>query len=480
MSKTVLQEGDEGVKLIVKDRKVKEPKERNLRPVPLRSPVHVVYGGADRFTAATPRKLGDIAIKTVKMYAPNFVEFAQAMPLAGSETLPNSFDAIERLDKQIARNRSKARSEHFDAWFAWIVYQKTVSKLTNGPVEDFRIDFEDGYGFRTDEEEDADTRRTAGELARSVRDGSRTAFCGFRIKSFGRETYVRATRTLDLFLQTLLSETAENFPLDLVVTLPKITDSKQVRDLSDRLRKFEKRNNLTVGSIGIEVMIETPEAIFDKKGNSALREIVLAGKGRVTSAHFGAFDYTSALGISAEYQDLKHDACNFARQMMLVNLAPHGIRLVDSVTTRLPVLVHATGRLNIIQKSENRRAIHAGWAEHFENIFRSMAAGFYQSWDLHPNQLPARYAAVNAFFISSMDRQAERIKGFLARATQATLTGNAFDDAASAEGLMNFFRRGISCGAFSEKELAALTSLESGELRLSFQEILRKRGNKTD
>lgn len=478
MSKTIIEEGDEGVKLIVKDRKLKKAKEHSVRPLPLRSPVHVVYGGADRFNASTPRNLGDIAIKTLEKYAPNFVEFAKAMNLVGSETLPDSVDGIERLERQIARNKSKAKSENFHAWLAWIVYQRTIAKLTNEPIEDFRIDFEDGYGFRSDEEEDSDARRTASDLAKSIRDGSRTPFIGFRIKSFAQETYARATRTLDLFLETLLSESAENFPLDLVVTLPKITISKQVRDLSDRLRRFEKKNKLNLGSIGIEVMIETPETIFDRKGNSALRKIVEAGQGRVTSAHFGAFDYTSALGISAEFQHLQHEACNFARQMMLINLAPVGIRLADSVTTRLPVPVHSSGRLNNLQKNENRQAIHTGWAEHFESISRSMAGGFYQSWDLHPNQLPVRYAAVYSFFFLSMDRQAERLYGFLTRATQATLTGNTFDDAASAEGLMNYFRRGISCGGISEKEVAAVASLGLGEIRLSFKEILKHRENK--
>ena len=168
------------------------------------------------------------------------------------------------------------------------------------------------------------------------------------------------------------------------------------------------------------------------------------------------------------------EACNFARQMMLVNLAPLGIRLVDSVTTRLPVPTYSSGRLNNAQKTENRLAVQGGWAEHFDNVSRSMANGFYQSWDLHPNQLPARYAAVFSFFILSMDRQAERLRGFVARATHATLTGNTFDDAASAEGLMNFFRRGISCGAFSEKEVMAATSLRAGEIGLSFQEILSR------
>jgi citrate lyase beta subunit len=470
MSKTILTDGDEGVRLIVKEPKGKRAKTEPEITRSSRSPVHVVYGGADRFSAATPRKLGDIALKTLGTYVPNFAEFAMAMRLPGSESLPTFRDAIKKLERQIARNKSKAKQENYAAWFAWTVYQKTIAKLTNEPVEDFRIDFEDGYGFRSDEEEDGDAEKAAVELAKSIELGTVTKFSGFRIKSLQPETYGRAVQTFDLFLKKLF-ETANRLPENFVVTLPKITDKKQVRDLADRLRKFEKKHDLPFGTIGIELMIETPESIIGRKGNFALQELVTAGKGRVTSAHFGAYDYTAALGISAADQHIRHEACNFARQMMLLNLAPLGLRLVDSVTTKLPVAIHS-GRLNQQQRAENQRSVSTGWSEHFENVTASMRGGFYQSWDLHPNQLPARYAAVYSFFVTNMESQAERLRSFIERATKATLSGNTFDDAASAQGILNFFVRGIDCGAFSEKEASTATSLTPTELRSSFQSIV--------
>lgn len=470
MSKIILKEGDEGVRLIVKEPKGKRAKTQPVIVRPTRSPVHVVYGGADRFSAATPRKLGDIALKTLEVYAPNFAEFALTMRLPGSESLPTFRDAIEKLERQIARNKSKAKQENYAAWFAWTVYQKTVSKLSNEPVEDFRIDFEDGYGFRPDEEEDRDAEKAAVELAKSLEQGTVTKFTGFRVKSFQPETYGRAVRTLDLFLNKLF-ETANRLPENFIVTLPKITDKKEVRDLADRLRKFEKKHQLPLGAIGIELMIETPESIVGRKGNFVLKELIAAGKGRVTSAHFGAYDYTATLGISAADQHIRHEACNFARAVMLINLAPLNVRLVDSVTTKLPVAIHS-GRLNHQQKAENQRSIYSGWSEHFENITASMRGGFYQSWDLHPNQLPARYAAVYSYFLTGMDSQAERLKSFVERATKATLSGNTFDDAASAQGILNFFVRGMDCGAFTEKEAAAATSLSPAELRSSFQSLV--------
>jgi len=245
-----------------------------------------------------------------------------------------------------------------------------------------------------------------------------------------------------------------------------------VRQLCDRLKRFEKKNGLKNRSIGVELMIESPLALFDRKGKVVLKELIDEAKGRCTSAHFGAFDYTSALGIVSTHQGLHHPACDFARQLMLANLAPLGIRLSDSVTTNLPVAIHKNGRLNNVQIEENRRSIHDGWHEHFANVTASMKNGFYQSWDLHPNQLPARYAAVYAFFLESRDAMAVRLKEFINRSTQATLTGNTFDDAASAEGILNFFRSGSDCGAFEPKEIKTLLGVSPDELRsTSFQQF---------
>ena len=109
-----------------------------------------------------------------------------------------------------------------------------------------------------------------------------------------------------------------------------------------------------------------------------------------------------------------------------------------------------------------------------------MTNGFYQSWDLHPAQLVARYAAVFAFFIEAHEAQARRLRGFIEKATQANLTGNTFDDAASANGLLNFFRRALNCGAFTEAEIAESTGLSIEELHAdSFLKIMENRRRNT-
>ena len=469
-----------------------------------RSPVHVVYGGAHLFKAETPHKLGRLALKSLEAYAANFADFARAVWLPGADTLSPYADVISDSEAQLKTDEQKVKAENYNAWFAWTIYRRTIEKLKTEAVEDFRIDFEDGYGFRTDEEEDAHAFSASDELARAflsvppaiaggfdannrgtdlhpsaTADGTDLRlppFCGFRIKSFAPETYRRAARTLDLFLNNLVDKTGGALPANFVVTLPKITDKSEVKQLRKLLEDFEEERGLPENSIKIELMVETPRALVTEKGKIALPKLVKEGKGRVSSAHFGAYDYTASLGISGIHQHLRHDACNFARQMMLVSLAPLGIRLSDSVTVEMPIPIHKGENLSEKQLQENKSAVQKAWRAHFNNVTHSLIDGFYQSWDLHPAQLVARYAAVYAFFLASADEQARRLKGFIEKATQAVTTGNTFDDAASAQGLVNFFTRALNCGAMREDEILENTGLEIAELRsASFLQIMEKR-----
>ncbi len=452
-----------------------EKSDSAFRPSPLafRNPVHVVYGGANFFKADTPQKLGAVALKSLETYAPNFVEFARAMWLPGADSLPVYDGAVENLEFQLIGNEKKAKSENFAAYFSWTVYNRTIEKLSREPIEDYRIDFEDGYGFRTDAEEDSHCISASNELAAAFKERKNTPFCGFRIKSFQPETYKRAVRTLDLFLTNLLEKTGGILPANFVVTLPKITRKEEVEILVELLDEFEKRSDLENGAIRIEIMIETPQAIVSETGEIALRSLVEAGRGRVNSAHFGAFDYTASFGISGIHQHLQHDACVFARQMMQISLAPLNIRLSDSVTTEMPVPIYKSEGLTKEQTKGNVRAVHAAWRKHYNNVTNSLINGFYQSWDLHPAQLAARYAAVYAFFLESKDSQGKRLKGFIEKAARANLTGNVFDDAASAQGLLNFFIRALNCGAMNEAEVFEAAGLTREKLNLhSFSRIV--------
>ena len=127
------------------------------------------------------------------------------------------------------------------------------------------------------------------------------------------------------------------------------------------------------------------------------------------------------------------------------------------------------------QTTSTRRVLHRAWKMHFDQVQRSLERGFYQGWDLHPAQLPTRYAAVFAFFLQSLGAASARLKNFVEKAAQATLVGDVFDDAATGQGLLNFFLRGLSCGALTEDEALA-TGLTHDNLRTrSFVKILEAR-----
>ena len=267
-------------------------------------------------------------------------------------------------------------------------------------------------------------------------------------------------------------------PANFVVTLPKITCAEQVDTLGRALESLEQRLRLAAGTLKMEFMVETTQSIIGADGGLALPRLLDSARGRCVAAHFGTYDYTASCNIIAEHQRMRHPACDFAKHMMQVAYSGRGIWLSDGATTVMPVPVHkpgADGQLGERELADNRRSVHLAWRLHAADIRHSLVGGFYQGWDLHPAQLPTRYAAVYAFFLQGMASASLRLKSFVARAAQATLVGDVFDDAATGQGLLNFFLRGINCGAFSEKDALA-TGLTVEELRSrSFYQILTNR-----
>lgn len=414
---------------------------RSAPPVWRRQPVHTVYGGAHLFRPDTIRKLGDIALRTLKTYAPGALELAHAMGIDGAAGV------IEQ------------------------VYRRVEEKLPREPVEDFRVDFEDGYGVRSWAEEDAHAAETARHTVAAMEAGALPAFFGIRIKPLSAGSEDRALRTLDIFLGQLRGRLPQNF----VVTLPKAVSPSEPRALADALDIIERESGLPAGAVKVEIMIESAAALADSEGRCPLLSMVQAARGRCTGAHFGPFDFTSSCGVTSKYQDLRHPLCDYARHVMQVALAGTDVFLSDGPTTVIPVPVHKNPA-SPEDFEENRRAVHAAWRLHFDNVWRALREGIYQGWDLHPAQLPARYAAVYLFFLSELPAASERLRNFVDNAARATMAGSVFDDAASAQGLLNLFLRAIHCGAIQEEEAPRLTGLSLEELRLgSFSAILRRR-----
>jgi citrate lyase beta subunit len=298
------------------------------------------------------------------------------------------------------------------------------------------------------------------------------------VKSFAPESLPRAVRTLDLVITTLAARTGGAIPPHFVVTLPKVTIAEQVGALADLLDLLEARNGIAAGAITIDLMIETTQAIVGHQGQIAVPSLVHAGRGRVASVAFGTYDYTASCDITAREQTHDHPVADFARHALQASLAGTGIQISDGATTLLPIGPHrasAGQALTDRQQAENRAAIHAAWRGHYVNVCRSLRHGFYQSWDLHPAQLPARYAAVYAFFLEQLPDASKRLRAFVERAAQASLVGNAFDDAATGQGLLNFLLRGIACGALAEDQAQA-AGITIEELRgRSFARIVANR-----
>jgi len=411
-----------------------------------RQPVHTVYGGAHLFKSDTAPRLGALALRAFETYAPDAATFAQAIGLP---------DAMANT-----------------------IYERVLEKLTREPVEDFRIDFEDGYGTRPDAEEDGHAVSAARETAKGFAADTLPPFLGIRIKTFSEELHARSIRTLDLFLTTLVESSGGRVPENFVVTLPKIVAPAQVAALADIYDLLEPRLNLPANTLKMEMMVETTQSLINERGEVNLPQLLNAARGRCVAAHFGTYDYTASCSITAAYQDMLHPACDFARHMMQVSFGGTGVWLSDGATNILPVAPHR-GELTTEQQTENRAVVHRAWKLHYEHVRHSLTSAFYQGWDLHPAQLPTRYAAVYTFFLEGLAAASERLRNFVAKAAQATLVGDVFDDAATGQGLLNYFLRAINCRALTEQEAQELTSLTLEELRSgSFTKILHNRQNK--
>jgi citrate lyase beta subunit len=415
----------------------------------VRQPVHTVYGGAQLYKAETTQRLGELARASLATFAPSARDLAEGVGFA---------------------TRGGASPAFVDT-----VYARVKAKLEREAVEDFRIDFEDGFGARPDAEEDETATRAALELARAMKEGIAPPFVGIRIKSFGEEWKLRGARTLELFLDALLPATGGRLPDNFVVTLPKVQIPEQPRTLVRLLELLERRHGMPAGTLRFELMIETTQAIVGPDGYCPMPALLQACEGRCSGAHFGTYDFTASCNITAAYQAMDHAMCDLAKGMMLLSFAGTGVFLSDGATNVMPVPPHRGKELSAAQLAENQAAVHAAWQLSHRHIRHSLEGGFYQGWDLHPAQLPVRYATCYAFFLEGLASAAERLKNFIEKAAQATLVGDVFDDAATGQGLLNYFLRALNCGAIDLSDIAK-TGLTAEEVELrSFAKILAAR-----
>ena len=376
-----------------------------------RQPVHTVYVPADRYDSATVRGWAHGAKQALNAHVGSATEFAEALDLSPGVSAD--------------------------------VYDRIRRKLDDEAVEDLRIDFEDGYGVRPDDDEDAAAVATAKDLAASIAAQTSAPFHGIRVKSFEAPFRRRGVRTLQLFVRTLVE--ADGMTDGFVITLPKVTSVEQVETFVFALGKVEESCSLAPGTLHFEIQVETPQAILAADGTALIARMIHAGGERVTGVHYGTYDYSASLGIAAEYQSLEHPVADHAKGIMQVAAAGTGVFVSDGSTNVLPV--------------GDRDAVRAAWRLHSRLVRRSLERGIYQGWDMHPAHLPSRYGATYSFFREGLPRAAERLRAYVHGGQSGYL-----DEPATAATMAGFLLRGLECGAIDAAELDELVGVDPNTL----------------
>jgi len=375
----------------------------------VRQPVHTVYVPADRYDARTVSEWGAAARAAFDQYGASASDLAEALDLPVELTAE--------------------------------VHDRVRAKLEREPIEDLRIDFEDGYGTRPDDQEDAAAVAAARALAETVQAGAAPPYHGLRIKSLEAPSRRRGVRTLDFFIRELSGALTDGF----VITLPKVTSVEQVDAMMLVLAALEAEHAVPAGSLKFEIQVETPQSILGSDGTVLVARMIQAGAGRVTGLHYGTYDYSASLGVAAAYQSMEHPVADHAKDVMQLAAAGTGVFVSDGSTNVLPV--------------GDRDAVHAAWRLHLRLVRRSLGRGIYQGWDMHPAQLPTRFVANYLFYREGLETAATRLRAYLGQGDSGYL-----DEPATAAALASFVLRGMECGAVDQAEVDKLIGVDTAGL----------------
>lgn len=368
-----------------------------------RQPVHTVYVPADQFSFDTAQRWGQQALEAVQQRG--------TMRQLADLVLDHTSDPAYRDE----------------------LAQLVERKLGTEPVEDLRIDFEDGYGQRSDAEEDRHAIAAAKQVAKALAEGSAPPFIGIRFKCLEANLRARGLRTLELYLSTLLEQTGQ-LPESTTLTLPKVTTVDQVKAMNDIAATLETGFKMPQGALRYEVQVETPQLIISAEGRSEVARVIHAGKGRITSLHYGTYDYSASLGIAAAYQSMDHPAADFAKNIILTAVAETGVHFSDGSTNILPV------------GDENQ--VNQAWQLHARLVSRHLRRGIYQGWDMHPAQLPTRFLATFDFFNRSLTSAVQRLEQYVRAESDGIM-----DEPATAKALARYVLRSTACGAADAAEI---------------------------
>ncbi|MEH6818933.1 MAG: aldolase [Dietzia psychralcaliphila] len=450
--------------------------ERFPGPPATRHPVHTLYLPAERVHADVVAEVGAAALEAFDAHLPD------------AAALVTVFGDVRSGGPGIGGDDDEART-HSEAA---ALHALVRGKLEREPVEDLRIDFEDGFTQRgvpagdLDRDEDAHVDRVLADLLTShaaaagrgptsssslssslssSTSSSLPPFWGLRFGSLDPATRRRGIRTFTRFVSGLAAggglpgsvpgglpgsvrgDVLSHFR----PTLPKVTSVDQVRAMVRMCRDLEQTCGLAERSIGFEIQIETPQSICGPDGSALAARLVHASDRRCIGLHYGTYDYSAACGIAAEYQAMDHPAADHAKSVMQVAAAGTGVALSDGSTNQLPV--------------GDRADVHEAWRLHARLVDRSLRRGFYQGWDLHPAQLVSRYVATYAFYRRSLPAACARIAAYLGTTpSRAPVAAGYLDEPATARALADFCLRALDCGATTTGEVAQLAGVDRATL----------------
>jgi hypothetical protein len=372
-----------------------------------RQPVHTVYVPADRYLVDTPQRWGEQALALLDEHAPTAARFAATAGLS-----PAFIDQV---------------------------YPRVRDKLADQPIEDLRVDFEDGYPNRPDDEEDAAASAAGRALAESVSSKHAPLLAGIRIKGLQADTRRRGLRTLDLLVRAAVE--AGGLPQRFVVTLPKVAHVTEVSTAVRICERLEQVHGLAAGTLRFELQIEVPQAVIGPDGVATVARLVHAAAGRCEGLHYGTYDFSAAAGVVAGEQSLEHPLADHAKAVMQLAAAQTGIRVSDGSTNVIPV--------------GSSESVALAWALHARLVQRSLRRALYQGWDMHPGHLVTRYAATYDFYRGELQPSCARLAHYVGRASSGFM-----DEPATAVALAGVVLRALDCGAADDAEVAAATGLD--------------------
>lgn len=366
-----------------------------------RQPVHTCYVPADRAWARTPRMWGDTALALMDRLGP-----------------PPGIEGVA---------------------------ERVRAKLAAQPVEDLRIDLEDGYGHRPDAEEDAHAETAGTTLAALGADPQGPFVSGVRVKGLQPGTRARGLRSLLTVVDAARAGDPGWPRRRTVVVLPKATSPAQVATMAEVLATVETSRGLPGGSLRLEIQVEVPQALVGRDGRIPVAAMLAAGAGRVEGLHFGTYDFSAAAGVSGGHQASDHPLADHAKALMQLAAAGTGARVVDGSTNVLP--------------AGDDDAVIAAWETHARLVRRALRRGLYQGWDLHPGQLVTRYGATYTFLREELTVAGTRLRAYVDRGP-GRAEGATLDEPATARALADAVLRGVDCGAVDPGEARAATGLD--------------------